>query len=471
MTTIESPTRWRRSVTELRALIWLALPILAAQMSQTLLGFVDTAMAGRVSAVDLAAVALGNSFWIPTFLFLTGVLMIVTSKVAAHSGSGRPEEAGPLVRQGLWLGLGLGCLAGLVLCAVEPVLHWAQIAPELMPKTVAYIRAVALGFPAIGMYQALRGMTDGMSRTKPGMVIGLLGLLLNVPANYVLVYGKFGLPEMGGVGCGVATTLVMWFMLTCMVIYLKRSKIYAACRLFERFEWPRWSVQRGLLGLGLPIGISLFSETSMFALIALLIGSLGAVVVASHQVALNFTSLVFMIPFSLGLAITVRVGHNLGMQGARAGLFAAKVGIVVSLICATVAATFIYLLTDWLPYIYTNNPEVVALSSALLVYAAIYQFSDSVQVACAGALRGYQDTRVPMLLTMIAYWVVGLPSGYLLGLTEVFGPPQGPAGFWKGLILGLSAAALFLSIRLAVVGKRRKRAFPMDSSHLARPSE
>ena len=471
MTTIESPTRWRRSVTELRALIWLALPILAAQMSQTLLGFVDTAMAGRVSAVDLAAVALGNSFWIPTFLFLTGVLMIITSKVAAHSGAGRLAETGPLVRQGVWLGLVLGSLAGLALCAVEPVLHWAQIAPELMPKTVGYIRAVALGFPAIGMYQALRGMTDGLSRTKPGMVIGLLGLLLNVPANYVLVYGKFGLPEMGGVGCGVATTIVMWFMLGCMVIYLKRSKIYAACRLFERFEWPRWSVQRGLLGLGLPIGISLFSETSMFALIALLIGSLGAVVVASHQVALNFTSLVFMVPFSLGLAITVRVGHNLGMQGARAGLFAAKVGIVVSLLCATVAATFIYLLTDWLPYIYTNNPEVIALSSALLVYAAIYQFSDSVQVACAGALRGYQDTRIPMLLTMIAYWVVGLPSGYLLGLTEVFGPPEGPAGFWKGLILGLSAAALFLSIRLAVVGKRRKRAFPMDSSHLARPSE
>ena len=467
MTTIESPNRWRRSVTELRALIWLALPILAAQMSQTLLGFVDTAMAGRVSAVDLAAVALGNSFWIPTFLFLTGVLMIITSKVAAHSGAGRPEETGPLVRQGLWLGFVLGCLAGLALCAVEPALHWAQIAPELMPKTVGYIRAVALGFPAIGMYQALRGMTDGLSRTKPGMVIGLLGLLLNVPANYVLVYGKLGLPEMGGVGCGVATTIVMWFMLACMVIYLKRSKIYAACRLFERFEWPRWSVQRGLLGLGLPIGISLFSETSMFALIALLIGSLGAVVVASHQVTLNFSSLVFMIPFSLGLAITVRVGHNLGMQGARAGLFAAKVGIAVAMIGATLSATFIYLLADLLPYIYTNNPEVVALSSSLLIYAAFYQLSDSLQVACAGALRGYQDTRIPMLLTMIAYWLIGLPSGYLLGLTDVFGPPEGPAGFWKGLIIGLSAAALFLSIRLAVVGKRRKRRFPMDSSHLA----
>lgn len=466
MNTSETPTRWRRSVTELRALIWLALPILAAQLSHTLLGFVDTAMAGRVSAVDLAAVALGNAFWVPTFLFLSGVLMIITSKVAASAGAGRPQDTGPLVRQGLWLGLLLGTLTGLALLAVEPALHWAKIAPELMPKTIGYITAVALGFPAIGMYQALRGMTDGLSRTKPGMVIGLLGLILNVPANYILVYGKFGLPEMGGVGCGVATTLVMWFMLACMVIYLKRSKLYAAARLFDRFEWPRWSVQRGLLGLGLPIGISLFSETSMFALIALLIGSLGAVVVASHQVALNFTSLVFMVPFSLGLAITVRVGHNLGMMGARAGLFAAKVGIAVSLFCACIAASLIYLFAEWLPYIYTRDPQVLALSASLLVYAALYQFSDSVQVACAGALRGYQDTRMPMLLTMIAYWLIGLPSGYILGLTDFLGPAQGPAGFWKGLIIGLTAAALFLSVRLAVVGKRRKRAFPMNSSHL-----
>lgn len=458
--------RWRRSVTELRALIWLALPIIAAQMSHTLLGFVDTAMAGRVSAVDLAAVALGNSFWVPTFLFLTGVLMIITSKVAASSGSGRLEETGPLVRQAVWLGLCIGVICAVLLFSVEPLLYWAGVQEGLIPKSVGYIKAVALGFPAVGMYQALRGLSDGLSRTKPTMIIGFLGLVLNVPANYVLVYGKLGFPAMGGVGCGVATTLVMWFMLGCMVIYLKRSKIYDACRLFERFEWPRWPVQRHLLGLGLPIGISLFSETSMFALIALLIGSLGAVVVASHQVALNLTSIIFMVPFSLGLAITVRVGHNLGMSGARAGLFAAKVGITVALMFAVVAASGIYLLADWLPYLYTSDPEVLALSTALLFYAALYQFSDSVQVACAGALRGYQDTRVPMLLTMIAYWLVGLPSGYILGMTDLLGPPQGPAGFWKGLIIGLSVAALFLSVRLAIIGGRRKRRFPKNESHL-----
>lgn len=460
MTSRRPATYKHRSVTELRALIWLALPIIAAQMAHTLLGFVDTAMAGRVSALDLAAVALGNSFWVPTFLFLTGVLMIITSKVAANNGTGHNERSGPLVRQGAWLGVIIGILCCGFLFSVEPILHWMDVQPELTAITMGYLKGVALGFPAVALYQALRGLSDGLSQTKPTMLIGFLGLALNIPANYILVYGKLGFPAMGAVGCGVATALVMWFMLGCMLVYLKRSSLYNACRLFERFDWPRWKEQRHLLGLGLPIGIALFAETSMFCLIALLIGGLGAVVVASHQVALNFSSLTFMVPFSLGLAITVRVGHNLGLNGARAGLFAAKMGMGVALLFACIAASLMFGLADWIPRMYTNDQAVISLASQLFVYAAIYQFSDAIQVACAGALRGYQDTRLPMVLTLIAYWLIGLPSGYVLALTDLLGPAQGPAGFWQGLIIGLSAAALFLGLRLAYVGARRKRKQP-----------
>lgn len=452
-----NPTRWRRSVTELRSLIWLALPIIAAQTAHTLLGFVDTAMAGRFSAQALAAVALGNAFWVPTFLFLTGTLMILTSKVAASHGAGRLADTGTLIRQGLWLGLLLGCLCGLFLSAMEPVLILMEVEPSLIDPTMAYLRAVAMGFPAVALFQALRALSDGMSRTMPTMLIGFAGLLLNIPANYVLVYGKLGFPALGALGCGIATALVMWFMLLCMVIYLKRSPHFAPSGLFARFDWPSWLTQRQLLGLGLPIGIALFAETSMFGVIALLIGSLGEIVVASHQLALNFTSLLFMVPFSLGLAITVRVSHNLNAHGARAGLFAAKVGIVSSLFYALFSAALVLWLADRIPLIYTNNQQIIALAASLLFYAALYQFSDALQVACAGALRGYQDTRRPMLLTIIAYWLVGMPCGYVLGLTDLLGPARGPAGFWQGLIIGLSAAALFLSIRLARVGARRKR--------------
>ncbi|MFN3578935.1 MAG: MATE family efflux transporter [Pseudomonas sp.] len=464
MTSRSSGTYRRRSVTELRGLLWLALPIIAAQMAHTLLGFIDAAMAGRVSAADLAAVALGNAFWIPVFLFLTGVLMIVTSKVATNNGTGHNDANGPLVRQGAWLGLALGCACAAFLFSVEPILHWMEVEPELIPTTIGYLKAVAIGFPAVALYQALRGLSDGLSQTKPTMLIGFLGLAINLPANYVLVYGKLGMPAMGAVGCGVATALVMWFMLGCMLVYLKRSSLYKACNLFERFEWPQWQAQRHLLGLGLPIGIALFAETSMFCVIALLIGGLGAVVVASHQVALNFSSLTFMVPFSLGLAITVRVGHNLGLNGARAGLFAAKMGMAVALVFAFIAAAIMWGLADWIPLLYTNDRAVITLASQLFVYAALYQFSDAIQVACAGALRGYQDTRLPMLLTLVAYWLIGLPSGYVLALTDLYGPARGPAGFWIGLIIGLTAAAIFLGLRLAWVSARRRRLQPYGAA-------
>ncbi|MEH6564505.1 MAG: MATE family efflux transporter [Halopseudomonas sp.] len=464
MTSTPSDSKWPRIVAELRALIVLVLPIVAAQMSHTLLGFVDTAMAGRVNAEALAAVALGNSFWIPTLLFLTGVMMIVTSKVAAANGAGRLADTGPLVRQGVWLGLfiGLGCT--LFLNLVRPVLVAMEIGDNLIPVTMDYLLAISLGFPAVGIMLALRGLCDGLSRTKPAMLIGFIGLALNVPANYVLVYGKLGFPAMGAVGCGVATALVMWVMLGCLLMHLKRSPSYRECGLFERFDWPRARTQGNLFGLGFPIGIALFAETSMFCVIALLIGGMGAVVVASHQVAINFSSLAFMVPFSLGLAITVRVGHNLGKSGARDALFSAKVGAVVALGFATIAAAGMYFFAARIPLLYTTDAQVISLAASLFVLAALYQFSDAIQVACAGALRGFQDTRLPMLLTMIAYWLIGLPAGYLLGISDLLGPPRGPAGFWMGLIVGLSSAALFLGIRLSIVGKREKLRFPRPSA-------
>jgi MATE family multidrug resistance protein len=210
--------------------------------------------------------------------------------------------------------------------------------------------------------------------------------------------------------------------------------------------------------------MALFAETSMFCVIALMIGGLGAVVVAGHQIAMNFSSLTFMVPFSLGLAITVRVGHNLGLNGARAGLFAAKMGLGVALVFAFIAAAIMLGLAEWIPLLYTNNPQVIQLATQLFFYAALYQFSDAIQVACAGALRGYQDTRMPMVLTITAYWAVGLPSGYVLGMTDFLGPARGPAGFWQGLILGLTTAAVFLSVRLAWVSAKRKRQQPWGSA-------
>jgi MATE family multidrug resistance protein len=450
-------TRAARLRTELRGLLILAAPIMIAQLANTAMGFVDTVMAGRVSPRDLAAVALGNSLWVPVFLLMTGILLATTPKVAQRFGGGLHNEIGPLVRQALWLALLVGCAGGLLLWHAQIVLEIMGVEPQLIESTMGYLRAVACGLPAAALYQVLRCYSDGLGLTRPSMTLGLLGLLINIPANYIFIYGKLGVPAMGGVGCGWATAIVMWSMLLGMLWWVSRAPGYRANQVFSQFDWPKWTVVKRLLSVGMPIGIAIFAEASIFCVIALLIGAMGATVVAGHQIALNFSSMVFMIPYALGMAVTVRVGQALGRGEPRQARYAAGVGMLVGLAYACISASTMFLSREYIARVYTNDMAVIAVASSLIIFAALFQFSDAIQVTAAGALRGYQDTRVTMLLTLFAYWGIGLPVGYSLGLTDLWGPASGPRGLWQGLIVGLTCAAIMLGIRLVRSSKRRIR--------------
>lgn len=454
MTSLSRTVRLR---SELRSLLTLAVPIMIAQLANTAMGFVDTVMAGRVSPHDLAAVALGNSLWVPVYLLMTGILLATTPKVAQRFGGGLHNEIGPLVRQASWLALLVGSVCGLLLWHAQIVLEIMDVEPQLIEPSMGYLRAVACGFPAAALYHVLRCYSDGLSHTRPSMVIGLLGLLINIPANYIFIYGKLGVPAMGGVGCGWATAIVMWGMLLAMLWWVKWAPYYQASKLFSHFEWPNWAILKRLLSVGVPIGVSIFAEASIFSVIALLIGAMGATVVAGHQIALNFSSMVFMIPYALGMAVTVRVGQALGRGEPRQARYAAGVGMLVALAYACISASSMFLGRDYIARMYTNDMAVIAIASSLIIFSAIFQFSDAIQVTAAGALRGYQDTRVTMLLTLFAYWGIGLPVGYVLGLTDLWGPASGPRGLWQGLIVGLTCAAIMLGIRLMRSGKRRIR--------------
>ncbi|WXL27471.1 MATE family efflux transporter [Ectopseudomonas mendocina] len=441
-------TRQDRVRTELSKLLSLAFPIMIAQLANTAMGFVDAVMAGRVSPQDLASVALGNSIWVPVFLLMTGTLLATTAKVARRFGAGEYTEIGPVVRQALWLGLLLGLAAATLLWHTEFVLVLMKVDPYLIPSAMGYLRGVACGFPALALYYVLRCFSDGLGLTRPSMIIGLAGLALNIPLNYVFIYGKLGVPAMGGVGCGWATGLVMVFMCLAMLAWVKWIPKYSSSQLFERFDWPQWSIIKRLLGVGLPIGISVFAESSIFSVIALLIGGLGATVVAGHQIALNFSSIVFMIPYALAMATTVRVGQALGRNDPREARFASGVSIGTALTYACLSASVMLLFREQIAGIYTPDPTVIAVAASLLVYSALFQFSDAIQVTAAGALRGYQDTRVTMFITLFAYWGIGLPVGYILGLTDWFMEASGPKGLWEGLVVGLTCAAVLLVIRL-----------------------
>lgn len=452
-----SLTRPARIRLELKNLLALALPIIIAQLATTAMGFVDAVMAGRVGPKDLAAVALGNSIWVPVFLLMTGTLLATTPKVAQRFGAGKHSEIGPIVRQALWLALVVGLIATSMLVAAEPVLHLMKVDPELIGPCMQYLHGIASGLPAVAFYHVLRCTSDGIGRTRPAMVLGLCGLALNIPLNYIFIYGHFGVPAMGGVGCGWATAIVMWVMALGLAGYERWAPAYRSSELFGRLDWPQWKVIKRLLSIGLPIGIAVFAESSIFAVIALLIGSLGATVVAGHQIALNVSSLVFMIPYSLGMAVTVRVGQALGREEPREARFAAGVGMGTALAYACLSASLMLLLREPIASIYTADPTVIHIAAMLIVYSALFQFSDAIQVTAAGALRGYQDTRVTMILTLFAYWGIGLPVGYALGLTDWLGEPRGPSGLWQGLIVGLSCAALMLSIRLTRSARKRIR--------------
>ncbi|WP_272975657.1 MATE family efflux transporter, partial [Alcanivorax jadensis] len=291
---------------ELAAQLTLALPILGGQLAQTANGFVDTMMAGRVSANDLAAVAVGASIWVPLFLFMTGVLMSATPILSRHLGGEAYHRINPLAQQGIWLGLGLGILCALILRSIAPVLVWMDVDPAIRPLVSGYLDALSWGMPGAALMLAMRSYTESMNHTRPVLLFSVIGLLINIPSNYVLIYGKLGFPAMGGVGCGWATSLVMWSMALMMLFYTHRHPVYQHAPLNLRRRHFEMASLGYMLRLGLPVGLSIFFEVSIFAVIALLIGSLGAQIVASHQIALNFTSLIFMVPLSFSLAASVR---------------------------------------------------------------------------------------------------------------------------------------------------------------------
>ena len=459
MTSLTQPvSRGRRTATELKELLTLAAPIMIAQLATTAMGFVDAVMAGSVGPRDLAAVALGNSIWIPIFLLMTGTLLATTAKVAQRYGAGDQAGTGPLVRQALWLALLIGPLAGAILWLLsEPVLRAMKVEEALIEPSCFYLRGIACGLPAVALYHVLRCFSDGLGRTRPSMVLGICGLMLNIPINYVLIYGHLGVPALGGAGCGWATGTVMWFMLLGMLAWVNIAKAYRPSALFARWEGPDRQVIGGLVGVGLPIGIAIFAESSIFSVIALLLGELGDKVISGHQIALNFSALAFMVPYALAMAVTVRVGQALGASRPRDARFSAGTGMATALAWACVSASAMLAFREQIAALYTDDPEVLALAASLLVFSALFQFSDGLQVTAAGALRGYQDTRATMIFTLFSYWGIGLPVGYCLGLTDWVQQPTGPRGLWQGLIVGLTCAAVLLGVRLARSSRRHIR--------------
>ncbi|MCD6582849.1 MAG: MATE family efflux transporter [Desulfuromusa sp.] len=442
--------------TEACLLIPLAAPILAAQLAQQSLAFTDTVMAGRVSATDLAGVAVGGSIWGPIFLFLYGVLLAITPMVAQLHGAGKTAETGPLARRGIVVALPLVLIAILLLRNAGFVFIKMEVDPQIAAIATDYLKAISWGIPALALFFLLRNLSEGLGLVQPSMLIGLASIPVNIAGNYIFIYGKLGLPTMGGVGCGWASAVSLWFMCGCMLLTIWRIRRYNMTYFFDLAKTCGHEGATQLIRLGLPIGLSLLVEASIFALIALFLSPLGAMTVASHQITLNYSSMIFMIPLSISSAITIRVGHAIGKQRFDRARLASKTGLLLNSSIAFVTATITLIFAENIAGIYTRDPEVIAIAVGLLYLNALYQVSDAFQIGAAASLRGYKDTRIPLLMVVIAYWVIGLPLGYSLALTDLWGAPLGAKGFWISLIIGLSVAAVLLGIRLRRVAYRKR---------------
>ena len=457
---------------ETRTLVALALPICGAQLAQAGMSVVDVMMTGRHNATDLAAVSVGSSLWMPLMLFMTGTLMGLTPIVAHLLGGQRNNDIRPAVHQALWVALALGITAaGLLWVAVTPIFELMNVPPGVAQESAAYLSAVAFGMPGIALFQALRAFSDGMNHTRPALWISLVGLTVNIPFNYLLIYGGDGLanllgtgipnslqqlPALGAFGCGIATAISMWTMAIAMALYTRRGNTYRSVSLWEQLTPPQWAGIRELVVVGVPIGVAIFVEVTLFTLIALFIASFGEVTVGAHQIALSYTTILFMLPMSLSMALTVRVGNTLGQQRLAMARKVAWNGITISIIVAAINSTLLWFTAAPVISLYTSNTEIQALALTIIALAVVFQLSDSLQVNLAGALRGYKDTRIVMVITVLSYWIVGLGGGHWLGAYGLGGvsEPMGVHGYWIGLIAGLSTAAILLAWRLKTISQQ-----------------
>ena len=447
----------------MRALYRLAWPVFITQISIVLNGLIDTLMAGRLSALDLAAVGIGFSVFATIFVTLAGVLLALTPSVAHLFGAGRHEEIGAEVRQAAWLGLALLVVVEVLLLFPDPLLAISRLSPAMDAKVRLYLLAMAWSAPASMAMRVFTGFSSGIGRPRPVMLLSLAGLLLKAPLNWVFMFGHVGFAPQGAAGCGTATAVIMWLSVLTAWYWCWRWPAYRVYQVFARWDWPLAAPLKELLKLGLPIGATFLVDVTAFTFMALFIARLGPAASAAHQIAANLAVLCFMVPTAVGQAGGILSGQALGAGKPQEALRAGLRAWVLGLACTLCLSLLLWLAHDRLPVEYTADSSVQGVAAHLILLVAAYHLADGVQTLAVNLLRGYKKASVPMAVYVLAQWGIGLPLGIWLGLGSFGGAPRaeamGPAGFWLGNTLALAAAGLAVAVYWLAVARGRVREF------------
>ncbi|MBL3644916.1 MATE family efflux transporter [Bacillus sp. RHFB] len=433
---------------KIRLLFYILIPILITQISMYAMTFFDVMMSGQYSTQDVAGVSIGSSLWTPVYTGLSGILIALTPVVSQLVGSRQSKSVSYSVMQAIYLAVALALIILIIgAFSLNPVLNAMNLENSVHMVAHDYLIALSLGIIPLFIYNALRAFIDALGQTRISMIITLCALPVNVLFNYLLIYGKFGFPELGGVGSGYATAITYWLIALVAILVVIKINPFSTYQVFTEFFRVSWKEWRALLLIGVPIGLAIFFETSIFSAVTLLMSKYDTVTIASHQIAMNFASLLYMIPLSISMALTIVIGFEIGAARYKDAKEYSWIGISMALTMSLVLSTILFLFREPVASLYTKDHEVMMLTSHFLIYAIFFQISDALQAPIQGILRGYKDVNVTFAMSLVSYWILGLPIGYFFAkFTDM-----GAFGYWIGLISGLALGAIGLAARLRFI--------------------
>lgn len=441
---------------KIRLFMIILIPILITQVSMYAMNFFDTIMSGKAGAADLAGVAIGSSLWVPVQMGVVGILMAMSPIVAQLTGANAHEKIPFTVQQGMYLSIALGIIVTIIgAFLIDPILSMMELEERVRHVAKYYIITIGLGMIPFFVYNLLRSYIDGLGHTRTSMVIILISLPLNILFNYIFIFGKLGLPAFGGIGAGIASALTFIINLILSILIVHHIRPFREHRIFKTFLKPSLKEWFDQLRIGIPIGFSIFFEVSIFAAVTLMLSVYNTNTIAAHQAAINFASFLYMIPLSIAMALTIAVGFEVGAKRIHDAKVYSYLGITSGIIIAFIAGSILYLFDDQVARLYSENPEVIALTKQFLFYAIFFQFADAFGAPIQGTLRGYKDVNITFWMSLVSYWLIGLPSGWLLANytnLDAF-------GYWLGLIIGLSAGAITLFGRMQYLQRKLIRKY------------
>ena len=427
----------------------LFLPLFMGQLAATSMGVVDTVMAGAAGTLELSGVAIGSSIFWPSELFVVGMALAIHPLIANLVGNGQLYKVALRMQVATVCTLACAAIIGVIIMLVPLVYRmFPSVDQDMVNIGQGYLIAVGLAMPGFAMFNVLRAYWEGLGKTGPTLMFGCMALVLNIPLNYIFIFGHLGMPALGGVGCGVATALSIYFTVIGMLFYVKKSPAFAKVRIYQKWEPMSWSQCWSFLKLSLPLGIAGMIETLCFSLVAIMLSPFGPVVVASHTIAMNVSGLLAIVPIALSSTASIEVGEAMGTNSWSHARKRALSSTSLAVAFYFIGASVLFFMGEQIAALYSDDADVLLLAPVLMMYCVVFFFPETLQVMAIGILRGFKDSRTIFLITIVAYWIVGMPIGYSLCYGYLGDALEGAEGFWLGFIFSLTCASVLLGGRL-----------------------